>query len=388
LDYIPYGRQDISEADIQAVVEVLRGDYLTQGPAVPAFEQAVARYCDARHAVASNSGTSALHLACLALDVGPGDVVWTSAITFVASANCARYCGAEADFVDIDPRTCNVDIAALKAKLEGAARAGRLPKALVPVHLGGLPCDMAAIAALAKQYDVRVVEDASHALGSTYRGERVGNCRYSDITVLSFHPVKLITSGEGGMNLTNDPVLARRLALLRSHGITRETGEMTQPSEGPWYYQQTALGFNYRMTDIHAALGRSQLDRLQTYIERREALAKRYDRLLAGSGLRLPAREKESTSAWHLYIVGWNSERSGLSRAQAFARLREAGIGANVHYIPVHLQPYYRARGCRPGLAPNAEAYYASAITLPLHARMTDAQQDHVVATLRGMLDR
>lgn len=388
MDYIPYGRQDISEADIQAVVEILRGDYLTQGPAVPAFEQAVARYCGARHAVASNSGTSALHLACLALDVGPGDVVWTSAITFVASANCVRYCGAEADFVDLDPRTCNMDIGALRTKLEGAARAGQLPKVLIPVHLGGLPCDMAAIAELAKQYSFRVVEDASHALGSTYRSERVGNCRYSDITVLSFHPVKLITSGEGGMNLTNDAVLARRLALLRSHGITREAGEMTQPSEGPWYYQQTALGFNYRMTDIHAALGRSQLDRLQTYIERREALAKRYDRLLAGSGLRLPAREKESTSAWHLYIVGWNSERSGLSRAQAFARLREAGIGANVHYIPVHLQPYYRARGCGPGLAPNAEAYYASAITLPLHARMTDAQQDYVVATLRGMLDR
>jgi len=388
LDFIPYGRQDISEADIQAVVAVLRGDYLTQGPAVPAFEQAIARFCQSRHAVASNSGTSALHLACLALDVGPGDVVWTSSITFVASANCARYCGGEADFVDIDPRTCNMDVGALKAKLEGAARGGRLPKVLIPVHLGGLPCDMAAIGALAKQYGVRVVEDASHALGSTYRGERVGNCRYSDITVLSFHPVKLITSGEGGMNLTNDAALSRRMALLRSHGITRESGEMDQPSEGAWYYQQTALGFNYRMTDIHAALGRSQLDRLQASIERREALASRYDRLLAGSGLRLPAREKDSTSAWHLYIVGWNSERSGLSRAQAFARLREAGIGANVHYIPVHLQPYYRVRGCRPGLAPNAESYYASAITLPLHARMTDAQQDHVVATVRGMLDR
>jgi UDP-4-amino-4,6-dideoxy-N-acetyl-beta-L-altrosamine transaminase len=388
LDFIPYGRQDISEADIQAVVEVLRGEYVTQGPKVPAFEQALARYCGAGHAVASNSGTSALHLACLALDVGPGDVVWTSAITFVASANCARYCGAEADFVDIDPRTRNMDVGALKAKLEEAAQAGRLPKVLIPVHLGGLPCDMAAIATLVKPHGIRIVEDASHALGSTYRGERIGNSRYSDITVLSFHPVKLITSAEGGMNLTNDATLAQRMAMLRSHGITRDAAAMTRPPEGAWYYEQTMLGLNYRMTDIHAALGLSQLQRLSTYLERREVLAARYDRLLAGSGLRLPARESGSTSAWHLYIVGWNSERSGLSRAQAFARLREAGIGANVHYIPVHLQPYYRARGCRPGLAPHAEAYYASALTLPLHARMTDAEQDHIVATVRGMLDR
>ncbi len=388
MDYIPYGRQDISEADIQAVVQVLRGDYLTQGPVVPAFETAVARYCDVRHAVASNSGTSALHLACLALDVGPGDRVWTSAITFVASANCARYCGAEVDFVDIDPLTRNMDLGALKAKLEEARRAGRLPKVLIPVHLGGLSCDMAEIAALAKPHGIRIVEDASHALGSTYHGERIGSCRYSDITVLSFHPVKIITSGEGGMSLTDDALLARRMALLRSHGITREGAEMSRPPEGPWYYEQTALGLNYRMTDIQAALGLSQLERLGAYLERREALARRYDRLLADSGLRLPARNPDSTSAWHLYIVGWNSERSGLGRAQAFQRLREAGVGVNVHYIPVHLQPYYRARGCAPGLAPNAEAYYASAITLPLHPRMSDAQQDHVVATLRAMLDR
>ena len=344
------------------------------------------RYCGARYAIAVNSGTSALHLACLALDVGPGDLVWTSAITFVASANCALYCGADADFIDIDPRTCNMDIDALRTKLEAASRAGRLPKVLIPVHLGGLPCDMEAISVLAKRYGFRIIEDASHALGSTYRGERIGSCRHSDITVLSFHPVKLITSGEGGMTTTNDAALARRIALLRSHGITRESTDMTQPSEGPWYYQQTALGLNYRMTDIHAALGRSQLERLQEYIERREVLAQRYDRLLAGSGLRLPAREKHSTSAWHLYIVGWNSERSGLTRAQAFMRLRDADIGVNVHYIPVYLQPFYRERGFRPGHARNAEAYYASAITLPLYARLTDAQQDHVVAALRGML--
>ena len=296
--------------------------------------------------------------------------------------------GAEADFVDIDPSTCNMDVRALRTKLERAKRDSRLPKVVIPVHLGGLPCDMAAIAVLAKQYNFRVVEDASHALGSTYRGDRVGGCVHSDITVLSFHPVKLITSGEGGMAMTNDPVLAQRMAVLRSHGITREPAEMGREPDGPWYYEQTMLGLNYRMTDIQAALGRSQLQRLQGFLERRDQLARRYDRLLAGSGLRLPARENHSTSAWHLYIVGWNDERSGLTRAQAFSRLRAAGIGVNVHYIPVHLQPYYRDRGCRPGLAPNAEAYYDSAITLPLHARMTDAQQDHIVATLRGMLDR
>ena len=385
MDYIPYGRHDVSEADIAAVVEVLRSSHLTQGPAVPAFEDAVTRYCGVRHAAAVNSGTSALHVACLALDVGPGDVVWTSPITFVASANCARYCGADADFVDIDPRTCNMDVRALKAKLE---KTTKRPKVVIPVHLGGLSCEMDEIGELAKRYGFRVVEDASHALGSTYRGERVGNCRHSDITVLSFHPVKLITSGEGGMCTTNDAALARKMALLRSHGITREHEEMTHEPDGSWYYQQTALGLNYRMTDIHAALGTSQLKRLEPFLRRRNELAERYDRLLAGSGLRLPAREAHATSAWHLYIVGWNGERSGLTRTQAFERLRAAGIGVNVHYIPVHLQPYYRARGFRDGQFPNAEAYYANAITLPLYATMTDAQQDRVVGALRGMLDR
>jgi UDP-4-amino-4,6-dideoxy-N-acetyl-beta-L-altrosamine transaminase len=383
LQYIPYGRQDISDADVEAVVRVLRGEYLTQGPAVPAFEEAIQRFCGVKHAVAVNSGTSALHLACLALDVGPGDVVWTSPITFVASANCARYCGAEADFVDIDPRSWNMDARALEAKLQ---KAQKMPKVVIPVHLGGLPCDMAEIGALARRYGFKVIEDASHALGSTYRGERVGNCRYSDITVLSFHPVKLITSAEGGMAVTNDAALARRMALLRTHGITREPSEMTHEPDGPWYYQQTELGLNYRMTDVHAALGQSQLERFQGFLKRREELAARYDRLLADSGLRLPARDAHSTSAWHLYIVGWNNQRSGLSRAQAFKRLRDAGIGVNVHYIPVHLQPYYRARGFRVGQFPNAEAYYANAITLPLYATMTDAQQDRVVDTLRGML--
>lgn len=388
MEYIPYGRHDVTDADIEAVVEVLRGSYLTQGPAVPAFESAIASCCNVRHAVAVNSGTSALHVACLALDVGPGDVVWTSPITFVASANCARYCGAEADFVDIDARTWNMDVRALKTKLQSAEKAGRLPKVVIPVHLGGLPCEMAEIAELAKRYRFRVIEDASHALGSTYRGERVGNGRHSDITVLSFHPVKLITSGEGGMCVTNDPALARRMELYRSHGITREAAGMTRAPDGPWYYQQTVLGLNYRMTDIHAALGTSQLKRLDAYLRRRNQLAERYDRLLDGSGLRLAPRQAHSTSAWHLYIVGWNAQRSRLSRAQAFSRLREAGIGVNVHYIPVHLQPYYRERGFSEGQFPNAEAYYADAITLPLYATMTDAQQDRVVHTLRGLLER
>lgn len=383
MQYIPYGRQDISEADVEAVVRVLRGEYLTQGPAVPAFEEAIQRFCAVKRAVAVNSGTSALHLACLALGVGPGDVVWTSPITFVASANCARYCGADVDFVDIDPVSCNLDVAALEAKLE---HAGRMPKAVIPVHLGGLPCDMTEIGRLAQRYGFKVIEDASHALGSTYRGERVGSCRYSDITVLSFHPVKLITSAEGGMATTNDAALARRMALLRTHGITREPAEMTHEPDGAWYYQQTELGLNYRMTDVHAALGRSQLERLEAFLKRREELASRYDRLLADTGLRLPARDAHSTSAWHLYIVGWNSKRSGLTRAQAFKRLRDAGIGVNVHYIPVHLQPYYRSLGFRAGQFPNAEAYYADAITLPLYASMSDAQQDRVVDTLRGML--
>ena len=374
---------DLTAAELQAVVETVQSGSLSIGTKTPAFEAAFARYVNLPFAAAVNSGTSALHLACLALGVGPGDVVWTSPITFVASANCARYCGADVDFVDIDPVSCNLDVAALEAKLEHVAR---MPKAVIPVHLGGLPCDMTEIGRLAQRYGFKVIEDASHALGSTYRGERVGSCRYSDITVLSFHPVKLITSAEGGMTTTNDAALAQRMALLRTHGITREPAEMTHEPDGAWYYQQTELGLNYRMTDVHAALGRSQLERLELFLKRREELASRYDRLLADSGLRLPARDAQSTSAWHLYVVGWNSKRSGLTRAQAFKRLRDAGIGVNVHYIPVHLQPYYRGLGFRAGQFPNAEAYYADAITLPLYASMSDAQQDRVVDTLGGML--
>jgi UDP-4-amino-4,6-dideoxy-N-acetyl-beta-L-altrosamine transaminase len=383
--WIPYGRQDVTDDDTAAVLEVLRSDWLTQGPCVPEFEAAVAAYCGAAHAVAVNSATSALHIACAALGLGPGDRLWTSPNTFLASATCALYCGATVDFVDIDPRSRNMSTQALAAKLAEAGRAGTLPKIVVPVHFAGQSCDMRAIHELGQHYGFRIVEDAAHALGGAYRGAPVGDCRYSDIAVFSFHPVKQITTGEGGIALANDPDLAARMARLRSHGTTRDAALMEGESEGAWYYEMHELGWNYRMTDIQAALGLSQLTRLDAYVARREALAARYDRLLANSGLTLPWRDPDCTSAWHLYVVGWNEAASGLSRAEAFDRLRAAGIGVNVHYIPVHTQPYFRRLGFRPGQFPAAEAYYAQAITLPLYATMTEAQQDRVAETLRGL---
>ena len=378
---IPYGRQDINQADIDAVVDVLRSDFLTQGPAVPRFEAALTEHCGARFAVAVNSATSALHIACLALDLGPGDRLWTSPNTFVASANCGRYCGAEIDFVDIDPSTYNMSVDALAKKLEVAARAGKLPKVVVPVHFAGQSCDMVRIRELADRYGFRVVEDASHAIGGTYDGEPIGSCRFSDVAVFSFHPVKIVTTGEGGAALTNDHGLAARMARLRSHGTTREPSLMEEESEGPWYYQMLELGWNYRMTDIQAALGSSQITRVEDYVRRRTELADRYDRLLSGTGLTLPARAPKGSSAWHLYVVGWR-DRGGLSRAEVFARLRAASIGVNVHYVPVHLQPYYRQLGFAPGQYPAAEAYYSRAITLPLYPAMTNLQQDRVVEEL------
>lgn len=382
---IPYGRQDVSEADIEAVVSVLRSDFLTQGPVVPRFEQAVAQRCGAAHAVAVSNATAALHLACLALDLGPGDLCWTSPVTFVASANCARYCGAEVDFVDIDPVTRNIGIGALEAKLEAAARASRLPKVLVAVHLCGDPCDMEAIHALSKRHGVAVIEDASHAIGALHRGEPVGSCRYSDITVFSFHPVKIITSAEGGMALTQRADLARRMARLRSHGITREAAEMEHPDAGPWAYEQLELGFNYRMTELQAALGLSQLQRLQPFLDARHRLAARYDEALADLPLTLPWRDPRDRSALHLYVVRVRPE-APVDRAALFARLRERGIGANVHYIPVHTQPYYRRLGFAVGDFPQAERYHAEALSLPLFAAMTDAQQTTVIDALRGAL--
>ncbi|NGP53800.1 UDP-4-amino-4,6-dideoxy-N-acetyl-beta-L-altrosamine transaminase [Thioalkalivibrio sp. XN8] len=378
---IPYGRQHITQADVDAVVEVLRSDFLTQGPAVPRFEQAVAGHCGAAHAVAVNSATSALHIACLALDLGPGDLLWTSPVTFVASANCGLYCGADVDFVDIDPRTYNLSAGALAQKLAAAERAGRLPKIVVPVHLTGQSCDMAAIHELSKRYGFRIIEDASHAVGGRYRGEPVGNCRYSDITVFSFHPVKIITTAEGGMALTQDAALAARMEMLRSHGITRDAAKMTR-MDGPWYYEQQLLGFNYRLTDLQAALGLSQMLRLDEYVARRHEIAARYDALLADLPVTTPWQHPDGYSAFHLYVIRVEEGAENERRRRVFEGLRARGIGVNVHYIPVHTQPYYEQLGFVPGDFPVAEDYYAEAISLPMYPAMTEADQDRVVAAL------
>lgn len=378
---IPYGRQLISEDDIAAVEAVLRSDWLTQGPAVPAFEAALCEHTRAAHAVAVSSATAALHLACLAAGVGEGDRVWTSPNTFVASANCALYCGASVDFIDIDAHTLNMDMVLLARKLAAAAQAGALPKVVIPVAFSGCSCDMLALQHLARQYGFVVIEDASHAVGASYCGQPVGCGAYADMTVFSFHPVKIITSAEGGVVLTARPEWAERLRRLRSHGITRDAATMTAVSEGDWYYQMLELGFNYRMTDMQAALGLSQLSRLDDFLARRRELARRYPELLAGLPLTLPPPSEES--AWHLYVVQLHD---AACRKPVFDGLRTRGIGVNVHYIPVHLQPYYQAQGFVRGYCPVAENYYQHAITLPLHAGMTDAQQDEVVSVLRELL--
>lgn len=383
---IPYGRQDITQADIDAVVGVLQSDFLTQGPMVPRFEQGVSRHVGAEHALAVNSATSALHIACLALGLGPGDRLWTSPVTFVASANCGLYCGAEVDFVDIDPLTYNLCPKALEAKLQQAERDGKLPKVVVPVHLCGQPCDMQAIDALAKRYGFRVIEDASHAIGGKYQGEFIGSCRYSDITVFSFHPVKIITTAEGGMALTNDAELADRMALLRSHGITRDPAQMTHDADGPWYYQQIDLGFNYRMTELQAALGVTQLERLDQYVARRHELARRYDQLLTGLPVTTPWQHPDSYSGLHLYVVRLQLDKLRSSHRQVFESLREQGIGVNLHYIPVHTQPYYQRMGFQIGDFPEAERYYREAISLPMFQTMTEQQQDEVTAALHKAL--
>ena len=383
---IPYGRQNISEADIQAVVDVLRSDFLTQGPTVPAFEQAVANYCSAAHGVAVNSATSALHIACLALGLGPGDWLWTTPITFVASANCGLYCGAQIDFVDIDPRTYNLCPQALEAKLAQAEQMGRLPKVLIVVHLCGQPCDMAAIHALSQRYGFKIIEDASHAIGGKYKGEPIGNCRYSDITVFSFHPVKIITTAEGGMAMTNKPGLAQTMDLLRSHGITRDEAHMTHTADGPWYYQQIDLGFNYRMTELQAALGFSQMQRLDTFVAQRHALAKRYDELLVDLPLVTPWQHPDSYSGLHLYVIQLRLDQIHHTHRKIFEGLRAQGIGVNVHYIPVHTQPYFARMGFKTGDYLHAEQYYAQAISLPMYQDLTHAQQNRVVATLHQEL--
>ena len=383
---IPYSRQDITQADIDAVVAVLQSDYLTQGPAVPKFEQAVAAHVGAKHALAVNSATSALHIACLALGLGPGDWLWTSPLTFVASANCGLYCGAQVDFVDINPCTFNLSPHSLEAKLVAAEKAAKLPKVLVAVHLCGRSCDMAAIYALGQKYGFKIIEDASHAIGGKYRGELIGNCRYSDITVFSFHPVKIITSAEGGIALTNSNELARKMSLMRSHGITRDVAEMTHEPDGLWYYQQIALGYNYRMTELQAALGMSQMCRLSEYVAARTKRAAWYQRRLASMPIDLPAVEDDSLSAWHLYVIRLQLEHINKSHKDVFAELRNAGIGVNLHYIPVHLHPYYQVMGFEAGDFPEAERYYRRAISIPLYARLSEAEQEQVCSTLERVL--
>ncbi|RWF26378.1 MAG: UDP-4-amino-4,6-dideoxy-N-acetyl-beta-L-altrosamine transaminase [Mesorhizobium sp.] len=380
---IRYGQQDITQTDIDAVVDVLKSVNLTQGPNIPKFEQSVLAHTGARHAVAVNSATSALHIACLALGLGPGDLLWTTPNTFVASANCALYCGAQVSFVDVDPRTYNLCPRALEEKLIEAEKVGRLPKIVVPVHHTGQPCDLEAIHDLGKRYGFKIIEDASHAIGARYKGEPVGNGRYSDITVFSFHPVKIVTTAEGGMALTNDDELATRLGLLRSHGITREASLMTQPMDGPWYYQQVALGYNYRMTDMQAALGVSQVARLTQYVKRRHEIADRYSTLLANLPLTLPWQHPDSYSAYHLYVIRLQLENIGASHLEVFEALRAKDIMVNLHYIPVHTQPYYQMMGFRNGDYPEAERYYREAISIPMHPALTDADQVFVVKVLR-----
>lgn len=383
---IPYGHQDINRADIEAVVRVLQSDWLTQGPDIENFEKAVADYCGAKYAVAVNSATSALHIACMAAGLTKGGMLWTTPNTFVASSNCGLYCGADVSFVDINPKTYNLDADELKKKIEQQDQ--QKPDVIIPVHFSGQACDMKAIAALAKEHHVTVIEDASHAIGGEYDGKKIGCCEYSDMTVFSFHPVKIITTGEGGMVLTNRTDLYNKLLLARSHGITRDNALMLKPDEGPWYYEQVDLGYNYRMTDLQAALGESQLKRIDEFVAKRRALAARYDRLLAKLPVIRPYQAKEGASAWHLYVIQLDTDKTHIARREAFEQLRGKGIGVNVHYIPVHLQPYYRQLGFKEGAYPVAEQYYSRAITLPLYAAMSEAQQDEVVAALREVLQQ
>ncbi|WP_017902238.1 UDP-4-amino-4,6-dideoxy-N-acetyl-beta-L-altrosamine transaminase [Pseudomonas asplenii] len=384
---IPYGRQSLDQADIDAVVAVLQSDWLTQGPTIERFESALAARCQALHAIAVCNATAALHIACLAAGLGPGDWLWTTPNTFLASANCGLYCGAQVDFVDIDPLTWNLDAAALKRKLMAAESTGRLPRVVVAVAFSGQSCDMQVIAQLAREYGFMLIEDASHAVGASYAGSPVGSGRFADMTVFSFHPVKIITTAEGGMVLTNRTELAEHLRRLRSHGMTRDPAQMSGPSHGPWYYQQIELGFNYRITDIQAALGLSQLARLDAFIARRRYLAARYQRLLADLPVTLPGLQADAESAWHLYVIRLQLECISVTHREAFEALRAAGVGVNLHYIPVHLQPYYRELGFAEGDFPQAERYYAEAISLPMYPDLGDEQQNYVVDQLRRILN-
>ncbi len=383
---IPYGKQDINQQDIDNVVNVLKSDFLTQGPQVPAFERALIDHTGASYALAVNSATSALHIACLALGLGEGDWLWTSPITFVASANCGLYCGAQVDFVDIDPSTYNMCPKQLEEKLIKAKAEGKLPKVVVPVHLCGQPCDMEAIANLAKEYNFKVIEDASHAIGGKYKGFPIGNCEYSDITVFSFHPVKIVTTAEGGAVMTNQKALADKVALLRSHGITRDPAQMKGESHGGWYYEQIDLGFNYRMTELQAALGVSQMQRLEEFISSRHKLARIYDEKLKNLPIVLPFQLENTYSGLHLYVIRLQLNEIEKTHKQVFEELREKGVGVNLHYIPVHTQPYYKSMGFSCGDFPEAEKYYQDAISIPMFHGMTSEQQEKVVAVLSEVL--
>ena len=384
---IPYGRQDIDQSDIDAVLEVLRSDFLTQGPVVPEFERALANYCSAQHAVAVSSATSALHIACLALGVGRGDVVWTSPITFVASANCALYCGATVDFVDIDPRTYNLSVERLSEKLALAKKSGKLPKVVIPVHLCGQSCDMAGIYALGQQYGFKIIEDASHAIGGKYKNEPIGNCRYSDITIFSFHPVKIITTGEGGAAVTNDAVLAKHMRLLRSHGISSATEDLQpRPTDEIWNYQQIGLGFNYRMTELQAALGLSQMRRLDSFVEKRHSIVRRYDNELKGLPIETPWQHMDSYSSFHLYPIRIKQDKCGTTQRDVYTALQAAAINVNLHYIPVYRQPYYEAMGFKMGYCPESEQYHKEVLSIPMYPTLTDTEQDKVIRKLNEAL--
>jgi len=377
---IPYGKQDINQSDIDSVVGVLQSDFLTQGPQVPLFEEAVSNYCGSQHGVAVNSATSALHIACLALSLGKGDYFWTSPNSFVASANCGLYCGAKVDFVDIDEKTYNMSVVELEKKLIQAKKDNKLPKIVIPVHFAGQSCDMKKIYSLGKEYGFSIIEDASHAIGGKYLDKPVGGCQYSDITVFSFHPVKIITTAEGGLATTNSRELSEKMQMLRSHGITRNPSLMNKESEGEWYYQQIDLGFNYRMTELQAALGISQIQRLDDFVIRRNALGERYDKLLDGMALVKPSQFEDSSSAMHLYPIKVDN------RGEIFKKLREGGVGVSVHYIPIHMQPYYKSLGFKSADFPVSEDYYNRAVSIPLFAKMTENQQDKVIKCLRGSL--
>jgi len=386
---IPYARQSISKSDIDAVVKVLNSDFLTQGPVVPAFEAAVANYCHAKHAVATSNATSALHLACLALGLGPGDILWTSPITFVASANCALYCGASVDFVDIDPQTYNLCPLALEEKLLAAQKTAQLPKIVVAVHMCGQPCDMQAIHALSVKFGFKLIEDASHAIGAKYKGEFVGGGRYSDITIFSFHPVKIITSCEGGMALTNNTRLAKTMMRFRSHGITSDLEEMlAYPDDEIWNYQQLDLGFNYRMSEIHGALGLSQFQRIDKFLSTRHKIAKKYEASLADLPIVTPWQHPDGVSSYHLYPIRISKSDHGLTQKQVYKALHLANIKVNLHYIPVYLQPFFKNKGFKRGYCKNAENYFQEAISLPMYAEMTQAQQEEVCEQIRLVFEK